>query len=153
MDYIKKWLILRPWRRHSLVLTISGFVYIIYGVNVSTWSLYGPRAQGVQVALDFINNMEFWGFMWIAIGTIAVISSRWPNMSEKWGYSALIGWAAGWSATYFAGLFVSGNSVAEAGGGLVWALVAYLWWSVAGLVNPDNIIVVAVETEPEHGPE
>src|SRR5690606_16502453 len=101
------WLGFRPWRRHSLVLMVGGLVFALYGFNITQWHVDGPRAQGVQIAVDLVPSMTFWGSIWVFVGLLAMLSSRWPVMSENWGYAALTGWSLGWAATYFGGLIVA----------------------------------------------
>ena len=127
---------LREADRHSLVLLMGGLVYMIYGlIIVLTWLDDGPRASSITTITKFA-PLDFWGTIWVVSGFLIIVSSRWPAMSEKWGDAALTGLAAGWGSVYFSGLFTGENNIAEAGGGLIWGLVAFLWWAVAGLTIP-----------------
>lgn len=139
---------LRPWRRHSLVVLVAGAVYIAMGVTYITTDPAPSRQSALSVAIDLL-PLSAWGVVWIAVGVLAVISSRWPPASETWGYSALSGLAAGWSACYGLGV-VLGAPNQSTSGALVWGLVAFLWWAIAGLINPDPTLVrVPVDVEED----
>lgn len=123
---------LRPWTRHSLVVLVAGFVYIGVGATYSLFDANESRQSSLAVALWFM-RIQAWGVVWVAVGALAVISSRWPPASETWGYQALSGLAALWSCVYLFGSFSGGAQ--NLSGALVWALVAFLWWAIAGLVS------------------
>lgn len=141
---------LRPYKRHSLVLTVGGLVYLFYGlVILFTWTHEGPRASAISAGLR-VAPLTFWGALFVLAGIAAVASSRWPAFNEKWGYIALTGQSATWAAVYLAGLLFDDNTLAETGGALVWGLQTFMWWGIAGLMNPDDVIIVEVEV-PEDG--
>lgn len=124
---------LRPWTRHSLVVLVAGFVYVGVGATYSLSAAPESRQSSLAFALWFM-PIQGWGVVWVAVGALAVVSSRWPPASETWGYQALSGLAALWSCIYLLGIISSGPQ--NLSGGLVWALVAFLWWAIAGLVSP-----------------
>jgi hypothetical protein len=127
-----KWWALRPWRRHSLVSALCGLIYVGIG------SAYIASSVTVQFAAR-VAPMPFWGALFILTGLLAVLSSRWPPASEKWGYSALSGTSAAWAALYLIGtLFFHAHALT---GGLVWALVTILWVAIAGLDNPAERVI------------
>lgn len=130
---------LRPWRRHSLVVLVAGCVYIAVGVTYATTSPVESRESALSVALA-LAPLPVWGVVWIVVGLLALISSRWPPASETWGYSALSGLAAGWAACYALGVLM-GAPQQSASGALVWGLVAFLWWAIAGLLSPEDDLV------------
>ena len=141
---------LRPFQRHSMVLTVGGLIYILYGlVIMRTWKPDGPRADAIRAGVD-IFPLEVWGWMWVIVGVLSVLSARWPAYLDKWGYAVLTGFSAGWAAVYLAGLFFENNTLAESGGAIVWMLVSFLWWAIAGLMNPDRVVVIEVEV-PTNG--
>lgn len=141
---------LRPFQRHSMVLTVGGLIYILYGlVILFTWSPVGPRVEALRAGVNIL-PLEVWGSIWVVVGGLSILSARWPAYLDTWGYAVLTGFSAGWAAVYAAGLFFESNSMAEAGGGVVWALVSFLWWAIAGLVNPDRVVVIEVEV-PTNG--
>lgn len=130
---------LRPWRRHSLVVLVAGFAYIAIGVTYMLTEPVASRESALALALN-IMPLAAWGIVWIAVGLLAVISARWPPASETWGYSTLSGLASWWSACYGLGV-VLGTPNQSVSGALLWGLVAFLWWAIAGLWNPDQHLV------------
>lgn len=137
---------LRPWRRHSLVLTVGGAIYILIGLSYIVSSGTGERAKSLSVALQ-IMPMWGWGILFISAGALAVISARWPQASDTWGYSVMSGLSALWSSWYVWGVFY-GAPAATISGALVWGAIAFLWWAVSGLVNP-----ITSDHEHELGPK
>ena len=139
------WFKLRPWQRHSLVLAVSGATYFAIGLSYILSQVSPSRKDGLWVLLS-LAPMTFWGSIWIFVGALVVVSSRWPPASKTWGYAALSGLSSGWAAAYAVG-FVFGGPHATFSSVLVWGLVAFLWWSIAGLVNPDDMVSLLQEDE------
>ena len=133
----REWLQLRPWQRHSLVLAVAGIVYTIIGVVYLTIPLTADRASALQLAL--LLPIQLWGVIWIVTGCLAFASTRWPPQSTTWGYSALAGLAALWGSSYLFGMLLLGTPHTALTGALVWYLVAFLWWAISGLMNPDDV--------------
>lgn len=131
---------LRPWKRHSFVLLVAGAVYVGLGLTYFITEPSSTRAASLEVAVS-IAPLSAWGIAWIGAGILALISSRWPPASETWGYSALSGLAAWWASCYAVGVVVGEAPAQSASGAFVWALVAFLWWAIAGLWNPDPNLV------------
>lgn len=132
------WLALRPWQRHSLVLAVAGCVYVAYGVATVATPTSPTRESGLRWALS-LAPMPFWSTLFILAGLLALASTRWPPSSKTWGYTALSGLASLWSATYLAGVAFLDSPASGLSGALVWGLVAFLWWAIAGLMNPDDL--------------
>ena len=130
---------LRPWRRHSLVVLVAGFAYIAIGATYLLTEPVESRESALALALN-LAPMSAWGVVWIAVGVLAVISARWPPASETWGYATLSGLAAWWSACYALGVALGAENQSMSGA-LIWGLVAFLWWAIAGLWNPDHTLV------------
>lgn len=133
----RRWGALRPWRRHSLVLLVAGLVYMGIGYSY----LFAPKTESRSKALYYAEwwfPLHIWGIVWLVIGVMALISSRWPPASETWGYMALTGQASAWSAFYLFGVIFHDSPSLNLSGFGVWALVAFLWWAISGLVNPDG---------------
>lgn len=128
---------LRPWRRHSIVLFVAGIVYILYGFALSGVSNTEARTSTLRMAAG-IMDVRWWGILWIAIGILALASTRWPPQSETWGYGAMSGLAAFWSACYGLGVLLMGAPATGLTACLVWAMVAFMWWGISGLMNPDD---------------
>lgn len=141
----RKYVGVRPWMRHSLVLMVAGLVYVLIGVSYILSKPTPNRELALQVALDKA-PIQFWGGVFIAAGLLSVISSRWPPVAETWGYMVLTGLSAGWSVTYLTGVILMNSPAANLSGSMTWGLLAFLWWAVSGLVNPGQAVVVI-----EHG--
>lgn len=134
-DY--RWLELRPWRRHSLVLSVAGAAYIAIGLTYVLATPVPSRTAALEVPLN-LAPLHVWGGAWVLVGLLAMISARWPPASEKWGYSALSGLAAWWAASYLAGVILLDGAGQSLSGAMVWGLVAFMWWGISGLDNPDG---------------
>lgn len=133
-----RWLALRPWMRHSLVLAVAGTVYVLVGASYIIATPNSSRESALRLALDWM-PLPAWGAVWIVVGLLAILSSRWPPASETWGYTTMTGLAAGWSAFYAFGITL-GSDLQNVSGVLVWGLVAFMWWAISGLVNPGSVI-------------
>lgn len=130
------WWALRPWRRHSTVLAVAGTVYALVGFSYIIAEANPSRERALQLAIAWM-PLPAWGAIWIGVGGLAILSSRWPPASETWGYTAMTGLAAGWSGFYLAGIVLDAPAQGFSGG-LVWGLVAFMWWAISGLVNPEG---------------
>lgn len=131
---------LRPWQRHSQVVAGAGFVYFAYGVALMSIPASDSRARGLALGISWM-PLWAWGYVWIAVGVLALVSTRWPPASETWGYSALAGLAALWSLFYALSMIFLNTPLSGIAGTLVWGLVAYLWWGISGLRNPEEIVI------------
>lgn len=128
---------LRPWERHSLVLAVLGAVYVLIGSTYMIVEQSPIRQSSLQLQTAIL-PMAGWGAVWVIVGLLGVLSSRWPPASETWGYTAMSALAALWGSFYCFGVLLGGPPQALTGG-LVWAMVAFLWWAIAGLKNPDRV--------------
>lgn len=137
----RKYLGVRPWMRHSLVLMVAGLVYILIGTSYILTEPTLARQIALQVALDKA-PIGFWGGVFIAAGVLSIISSRWPPVAETWGYMVLTGLSAGWSATYLLGVVLMDSPATNLSGFLSWGLLGFMWWAVSGLVNPGQAVLV-----------
>jgi hypothetical protein len=144
----RKYVGVRPWMRHSLVLMVAGMVYALIGMSYILAEPTHARQVALQVALDNA-PIQFWGFVFIAAGLLSIISSRWPPVAETWGYMVLTGLSAGWSATYFLGVVLMDSPTTNLSGSLSWGLLGFMWWAVSGLVNPGQAVLVVEHWEDE----
>lgn len=138
----EKWYAFRPWRRHSLVLLIGGLVYIGIGISFITLSEITVRRETSLVIALRIASMHSWGVLFVLAGALSILSARWPAISDSWGYAVLTGLASAWAAIYFFGFFMGGAPFSNIISGLVWWLIAFMWWAISGLLNPDRRLVV-----------
>lgn len=129
---------LRPWRRHSLVLAVASVVYLCYGAALITTDAPRARLSGLVVALELM-SLTGWGIVWIVAGLFAFASTRWPPQSETWGYAVMSGLAGFWGACYFLGILFQLAPASGVTGGLVWSMLAFMWWAISGLMNPDDM--------------
>lgn len=136
------WLALRPWRRHSLVLAVAGMVYVCYGMAMvlitPDQQARAAREHTLTIPAQLM-PFQAWGCVWILVGLLALASTRWPPTSETWGYAAMTYIAAFWSACYGLGVLLLGSPTTGVTGMLVWALMAFMWWGISGLENPDDM--------------
>lgn len=134
----RSWLGVRPWKRHSLVLMVAGFVYVAIGISY-IWAEPTPtREVALHFALQWI-SLEHWGVIFICAGLLAIISSRWPPVSETWGYTVLTGLSSAWSAFYLVGVLFWHSPPTNLSGVMSWGLIAFMWWAISGLINPSDI--------------
>jgi len=129
---------LRPWQRHSLVLAVAGLVYLLIGVLFFVTPITDDRRASLELALRLM-PMHIWGVVWCLVGGLAFASTRWPPQSKTWGYTAMTGLSAAWGSTYLLGIILLGSPATGLTGAVVWYLLAFLWWAISGLVNPDDI--------------
>lgn len=145
------WKGFRPWKRHSLVLLVAGFVYIATGVTFLLSDPTYDRREALHFALELM-PIQGWGVVFILAGLLAIISSKWPPVSETWGYSVLTGLSAGWSAFYLTGIMFSTAPNGNLTGVLAWGLLAFMWWAISGLVNPPDRVEEEAWTPPTSPP-
>lgn len=136
--YWKTALGFRPWSRHSLILITAGLVYIGAGVARLRTSGDVSEEHSLYYA-DQLLNLPYWGFLFIAVGIFAIVSARWPFHPKNLGYAALTGCSAGWASFYIIGFSTTPAGYAGLGVGLMWALVAFMWWGISGLVSPSEV--------------
>jgi hypothetical protein len=134
-DVRHPWRSARPWSRHGLVLFVAGLVYILIGVSYITAEGTTARQRALSVALHWL-PIYFWGTLFIIVGVLSIISSRWPVPYTTWGYMGLTGLSAGWAATYCAGILFRHSPVTNLTAVASWGIIAFLWWAISGLENP-----------------
>lgn len=137
----------RPWKRHSLILVIAGLAHVMMGTAYLYLEEGGPRARMLVIPLKTA-PAEFWGLLFMCVGVFVILSSVWPGHSEKWGYVVATGFSSAWSAQYLIGAyFLNEYYASNIAMGALFALIAFLYWGISGLVNPDDIAIVVVEDE------
>lgn len=129
------WRGIRPWQRHSLVLLVAGLVYLMIGLSAIFIDPTPAREKALQFAANWW-DLETWGVIFALAGILSIVSARWPPVSETWGYTVLTGLSALWSGFYLMGIVLGNSPVSNVAGVLSWGLIAFLWWAIAGLVNP-----------------
>lgn len=140
MMKIRRWWGLRPWKRHSTILMVVGFLFVLIGIQ---YTMARP-SPGREIALAVILQvapLDFWGGVFIFAGVLSMISSRWPPLAETWGYMVLTGLSSGWSATYLTGMIFFKAPLTSITQVILWGTLAFLWWAIAGLPNPEKLAV------------
>lgn len=136
----------RPWGRHSLVLAVAGLAYIFIGMAFFYVTPGDHRDQALIVAKHWM-PLDGWAWVFIIVGLATLISARWPPTADKWGYMILTGLSAGWGAFYAAGVIFEDTPISNFAGMAIYWLVAFMWWAISGLVNPEQTIVVVADVD------
>lgn len=141
---LKNWLTFRPWQRHSLVLMVGGNLYLIFGIALIVMSEELTIRQELHlISVIEVFTITIWGIIFIMAGLLASLSAKWPKFSDSWGYALLTGISSAWSAIYFLGWFFEDvPSRLSLLLGFAWGMIAFLWWAISGLTNPDRRLVV-----------
>lgn len=126
-------------------MCLGGLVYVVYGVLEGIHGGDPDRRKALGV-LGYVSP-HLWAILWIVVGVLAILSSRWPpNSSETWGYTALTMLSALWASGYVTALvFLHVETSITGSGGLTWTLVGILWWGISGLRNPDEVTTVVLD--------
>lgn len=140
MSTLHPWKGIRPWKRHSLVLLVAGLVYILIGISYAFTDPTPSRLVALEFALHWC-SFQVWGGVFILSGILSIVSSRWPPVSETWGYTVLTGLSAGWAGFYAVGVIFGDANVSNLSGTLSWGLLAFMWWAISGLVNPTTVVL------------
>jgi ascorbate-specific PTS system EIIC-type component UlaA len=133
---------LRPWKRHSTILRVVGILYAVIGYQYIVADPNPARERSLIAILQFA-PIQFWGVVFFASGILTSISSRWPPFSSTWGYMMLTGLSAAWSASYLIGWMFYHSPSTNVSGVIVWGLLAFVWWAISGLLNPDSTPVAS----------
>lgn len=142
---------MRPIRTHSVVLMVAGFAYIAIGLTYLTADPTYAKLEALKFAINWLSYND-WGYVWILVGLLSIVSSRWPPVSETWGYTVLTGQAAAWALFYAAGVAFADAPVANFSAVLSWGLIGFMWWAISRLVNPEVLThvmqrIIELQTE------
>ena len=105
------------------------------------------RNEMVHLTRQHVLLVLYSGGPAIVVGVLALVSSRWPLTSERWGYVAMSSLAALWAAFYALAILLLDAPRGGVYGVIVWGLVAFLWWGISGLRNPEDVLTRATTTE------
>lgn len=139
------WLELRPIQRHSVVLIVGGLIYVAIGAVYAFTESSPQRIAGLKLALVAM-PVQGWGVAWMVVGLLAVLSARWPPASKTWGYTALTGMAVCWAGMFLGGVAFLDTPSSGLTATLVYGLLGFMWWAIAGLMNPDDLLALVTET-------
>ena len=120
---------------------VAGGAYAFVGLSFFTTNDSKNRLRTLALAIRWM-PLEAWGAVFIFAGVLAIISSRWPPISETWGYTVLTGLSTGWSGVYLMGYFFYKAPITALSGAIVWGLMGFMWWAVSGLINPHALLTV-----------
>jgi len=118
-------------------------MYIMLGLTY----VIEPSSPNRQVALQAllrIAPIEFWGGVFIFAGILAIISSRWPQVVETWGYVVLTGISMAWGTAFLTGIVFTDSPRANIAGFLIFSTFGFLWNRISGLRNPEPTGVIDV---------
>jgi hypothetical protein len=120
---------------------VVGLLYILIGFLYAN----APSSRGREVSLAALLQVApigFWGSLFVISGLMAVISSRWPPLTATWGYMVLTGMSSAWSLGYLlSSAFFHAPWSTNITQMFLWGILAFLWWAVSGLLNPDQTAV------------
>lgn len=132
-----RWWGLRPWKRHSTALLVVGIIYMFIGYQYIVTPSTRIREQSLQAILQFA-PIQFWGGVFILAGFMAVVSTKWPPVTETWGYVVVTGLSTGWSATYLTGIWFFHAPEQNYSQVFIWAVLGFMWMVFAGFPNPEE---------------
>ena len=130
----------RPWTRHSTVLLVAGLFYFFLGASYIIGNQQqsdGKTGDALARAVYWL-SWDAWGSVWIIVGLLTILSTVWPPISKTWGYSIMTGLAAAWAGFYAVGVFLLDAPAWQISGALVWGFIAFMWWAISGLIDPDE---------------
>lgn len=119
------------------MLFIAGLSFIASGLTFLFYIPGGPRVEALQIAVEWL-PIEVWALVFVGVGIAVIVSSRWPYHAASWGYAVLTGLSCGWSATYLLGVLIGDSPPGNLTYVVYWALLAFLWWAISGLINPTS---------------
>lgn len=137
---LRRWWGFRPWKRHSTILMVVGFLFVLVGISYA----FGKPSQSREIALEVILQVapiQVWGWLFVVAGLLSMLSAKWPPMAETWGYMVLTGLSSGWAATYLTGMIFYHAPWANLTQVILWGCLAFMWWAISGLPNPEKMAV------------
>lgn len=148
---LKPYTVFLPWDKHAKILIAAGLAYMGVGFTYINAEPSESREVALQFALNWL-SIQSWGYIFAATGLLAIISSRWPPVTKKWGYILLTGLSSGWAATYALAVFTGKAPSQNLSGAFIWADFAFMWWIISGLSpSSPKELVPAEPKEHEDG--
>jgi ABC-type transport system involved in multi-copper enzyme maturation permease subunit len=133
-----RWWGLRPWKRHSTILTVVGFLFVLVGISYA----FGKPSQNREIALApllQVASIQFWGWVFVVAGLLSMLSAKWPPLTETWGYMVLTGLSSGWAATYLTSVIFFHAPTTNYTQVVLWGCLGFMWWAISGLPNPEKM--------------
>lgn len=137
LKHPRRWWGLRPWKRHSTALLVVGVLYVFIGYQYMISPYSAAREKALMVILQFA-PIEFWGALFILAGSLAIISTRWPPLTETWGYVVVTGLSTGWASTYLTGIWFFQSPKQNYSQVFLWGTLGFMWMVFAGFPNPEK---------------
>lgn len=135
----RRWWGLRPWKRHSTILSVVGFLFVLIGFGYMFAPPSEMRYRSLKVILD-VAPIHVWGGLFVLAGLLSIVSSRWPPLAERWGYMVLTGMSSGWSATFLIGWMFFHSPAGNLIQAVIWGTLGFIWWAISGLPNPERSV-------------
>ena len=135
---MRKSFAVRPWTRHSSILVVASVVYILVGVNYINVDVNPTNNRNFGAAVA-VFPLYIWGFMFVVVGASSIFSVFWPPVRKNWGYIALTGISALWAGVYAVTYITLDGPLLTMSSSILWALMAFFWWAVSGLVDAREI--------------
>lgn len=138
------------WRlgRRGAFLVLMGTAYIFLGYGYGYQST--PRVTKDQLALPLllVDDLRFWGTLWIVAGVLAVFNAWWPPGRDAVGFMALELFAMVWAV-----LNITGDLFLDAPRGWVVGVIFGAWAAavliVSGMADPTPLTRKAREVVDE----
>lgn len=143
MQFMKdndRWFGVRPWSRHSLVLMVAGLVYTFIGIAYMVAVVEPERLISIRAGLR-VMPLDGWGALFVLVGLGSMISAKWPPAAETWGYMALTGLSSAWASVYGLSILLEDAPPSGFTSTALWFLMAFLWWGISGLMNPERVVL------------
>lgn len=128
----------RHWTRHSLVLIVAGLIYVGIGYAFIVSPGYVGKDPSLKSALR-VFSLDGWGVVYICTGALAMISAFSPIGKKAWGYMILTGLSSAWAVLYAMSVIFGDAPGITLLSGLIWFLLAFIWWAVSGLLSPEHV--------------
>lgn len=121
--------------RRDAFLGVFGVAYILIGYSLlSIPALFKPILHmSLRAALD-IAPIDFYGWLWIAVGCLAVLGAVFSRFDQI-GFGVATAMPLLWSVAYWAAEIQDGVPRAWVGG-VTYALLGLAVWLVSGMYDP-----------------
>lgn len=131
---VRPYVVLLPWTKHAQILIFAGVAYLGVGFTYINAPASPTREVALQLPLR-VFPIEIWGWVFAFIGLLAIISSRWPPVTKKWGYVLLTSLSSFWAASYSVAVVFMHSPPGNLSGAFIWADFAFMWWVISGLTE------------------
>jgi len=132
---IRKRPVFKPWDRHGLILTTVGVSYILISIVLL---LSDQSTSGLSNVKDIlaVAPYPYWCGALIVVGCASILSAILNSIPRTLGYVVLTGWSTFWAGVHIIGGLSYPMDLSYVSLGMIWALMAFLWWAISGLLSP-----------------